>query len=110
MLSLQKVCEVYHLHRETYHLAIAYIDQYLSQTKNFLKNKFQLLGITSLFIAAKIEVNKSLQNFFSIDCFSGDLSTTINGFFIRNGWYLFRRRYSQYGIGFNECKTRRNVC
>jgi cyclin E len=51
-----KVCEVYHLHRETYHLSIAYIDQYLSNTKNLAKNKFQLLGITSLFVAAKIEV------------------------------------------------------
>ncbi|UJR28985.1 hypothetical protein I4U23_010203 [Adineta vaga] len=52
---LIEVCEVYHLHRETYHLAIAYIDQYLCQKKNLAKNKFQLLGITALFVAAKIE-------------------------------------------------------
>lgn len=62
----KQVCEVYHLHRETYHLAIAYIDQYLSQTKNFLKNKFQLLGITSLFIAAKIEVKDISEPFPSL--------------------------------------------
>jgi hypothetical protein len=50
------VCEVYHLHRETYHLAIAYVDQYLCNTTNLPKAKLQLLGITSLFIASKIEV------------------------------------------------------
>ncbi|CAF1111079.1 unnamed protein product [Rotaria sp. Silwood1] len=52
---LLEVSEVYQLHRETYHLSIAYIDQYLCNSNNFLKNKFQLLGITSLFVAAKIE-------------------------------------------------------
>ncbi|CAF3011681.1 unnamed protein product [Rotaria sp. Silwood2] len=52
---LIEVSEVYQLHRETYHLSIAYIDQYLCNTNNLPKNKFQLLGITSLFVAAKIE-------------------------------------------------------
>jgi len=52
---LIEVCEVYHLHRETYHLSIAYIDQYLCNKNNLAKNKFQLLGITSLFVASKIE-------------------------------------------------------
>ncbi|CAF0938515.1 unnamed protein product [Adineta ricciae] len=52
---LIEVSEVYHLHRETYHLSIAYIDQYLCQKKNLAKSKFQLLGITALFVAAKIE-------------------------------------------------------
>ncbi|CAF3901604.1 unnamed protein product [Rotaria sp. Silwood2] len=52
---LIEVAEVYHLHRETYHLAIAYIDQYLCNTNNLPKGKLQLLGITALFIAAKIE-------------------------------------------------------
>lgn len=52
---LIEVCEVYHLHRETYHLAVAYVDQYLSNTNHLAKAKLQLLGITSLFIAAKIE-------------------------------------------------------
>ncbi|CAF0974010.1 unnamed protein product [Adineta ricciae] len=52
---LIEVSEVYHLHRETYHLAIAYVDQYLCNTTNLPKTKLQLLGITSLFIASKIE-------------------------------------------------------
>ena len=56
-MFLFQVSEVYHLHRETYHLAIAYVDQYLSNTSSLIKTKLQLLGIAALFIAAKIEVN-----------------------------------------------------
>ena len=52
---------MYHLHRETYHLAIAYIDQYLCRTNNLAKQKFQLLGITALFVAAKIEVKLCVE-------------------------------------------------
>jgi len=52
---LIEVCEVYHLHRETYHLAIAYVDKFLCNTSNLPKNKLQLLGVSALFIAAKIE-------------------------------------------------------
>ncbi|CAF0823763.1 unnamed protein product [Didymodactylos carnosus] len=52
---LMEVSEVYHLHRETYHLAIDYIDRYLSNVKNVPKHKLQLLGTTALFAAAKIE-------------------------------------------------------
>ena len=52
---LIEVCEVYKLHRETYYLAIDYIDRYLSKKKSLPKTHLQLLGITSLFIAAKVE-------------------------------------------------------
>ncbi|KAL7639257.1 UNVERIFIED_CONTAM: hypothetical protein RMT77_009746 [Armadillidium vulgare] len=52
---LTEVCEVYKLHRETYYLATAYIDRYLSQCSNTPKSQLQLIGITCLFIAAKIE-------------------------------------------------------
>jgi hypothetical protein len=79
--SFQKVCEVYQLHRETYHLSIAYIDQYLCNTNDLPKNKFQLLGITSLFIASKIEVKKKqnfIKNFFIKNFFLGNLSTTFS--------------------------------
>lgn len=51
-----QVCEVYRLHRETYHLAVDFIDRYLSATRGYLKSQLQLLGITSLFVAAKLEV------------------------------------------------------
>lgn len=63
---LFQVCEVYHLHRETYHLAIAYVDQYLSNTSQLAKTKLQLLGITALFIAAKIEVMDSIEHWSSV--------------------------------------------
>lgn len=49
------VCEVYKLHRETFYLATDYLDRYLSRTKNFQRTQLQLLGITTLFAAAKLE-------------------------------------------------------
>ena len=52
-----QVCEVYTLHRETYYLAVDYIDRYLSNTKNIHKTRLQLVGVTALFIAAKLEVS-----------------------------------------------------
>lgn len=51
---LIEVSEVYKLHRETYYLAMDYIDRYLSTHQNVPKNQLQLLGITCLFIAAKV--------------------------------------------------------
>uniref|UniRef100_A0A182M5W0 Uncharacterized protein n=1 Tax=Anopheles culicifacies TaxID=139723 RepID=A0A182M5W0_9DIPT len=51
---LNEVCEVYKLHRETYYLAVDYIDRYLSRQKDMKKSHLQLLGITALFIAAKV--------------------------------------------------------
>lgn len=52
---LIEVCEVYKLHRETYYLAVDYLDRYLSTKKRVQKTHLQLIGITCLFIAAKVE-------------------------------------------------------
>ncbi|XP_055540208.1 G1/S-specific cyclin-E isoform X2 [Wyeomyia smithii] len=52
---LIEVCEVYKLHRETYYLALNYIDRYLSRKKGQKKTHLQLLGISALFVAAKVE-------------------------------------------------------
>ncbi|KAK4297342.1 hypothetical protein Pmani_030222 [Petrolisthes manimaculis] len=52
---LTEVCEVFKFHRETYYLATDYIDRYLTVTENVPKQQLQLIGITCLFIAAKIE-------------------------------------------------------
>lgn len=52
---LMEVCDVYKLRRVTYYLAIDYVDRYLSRVKELPKNQLQLLGITCLFIAAKVE-------------------------------------------------------
>ncbi|CAH3139955.1 unnamed protein product [Porites lobata] len=52
---LTEVCEVYKLHRETYYLALDFIDRYLSIKHDIAKQRLQLVGTTALFIAAKIE-------------------------------------------------------
>ncbi|XP_004520980.1 G1/S-specific cyclin-E isoform X3 [Ceratitis capitata] len=52
---LIEVCEVYKLHRETYYLAVDYLDRYLSAQENIQKTHLQLIGITCLFVAAKVE-------------------------------------------------------
>lgn len=50
-----QVCDVYKLRRVTYYLAIDLVDRYLSRVEGLPKNQLQLLGITCLFIAAKVE-------------------------------------------------------
>jgi len=59
--SFLKVCEEYRLHRETFYLAIDFIDRYLSKEHNIPKDCLQLVGVTSLFVAAKLEVSKKLK-------------------------------------------------
>ncbi|KAG7239627.1 hypothetical protein INR49_028779 [Caranx melampygus] len=49
------VSEVYKLHRETYHLAQDYFDRFMATQRNVFKSTLQLIGITCLFIAAKVE-------------------------------------------------------
>lgn len=53
---LMEVSEVYKLHRETYHLAQDYFDRFMATQRNVFKSTLQLIGITCLFIAAKVEV------------------------------------------------------
>lgn len=52
---LTEVCEVYRLHRETYYLAVDFVDRYLSVKHDIAKQRLQLVGTTALFIAAKME-------------------------------------------------------
>lgn len=67
---LIEVCEVYKLHRETYYLAMDYIDRYLSIHQNVPKNQLQLIGITCLFIAAKVCICICFSFFFTYRFFS----------------------------------------
>ena len=47
---------MYRLHRETFYLAVDFIDRYLGVAEVAVpKNRLQLIGITCLFIGAKIE-------------------------------------------------------
>lgn len=43
------------LHRETLYLSVDFLDRYLSRAVNVPKRQLQLVGITSLFIASKME-------------------------------------------------------
>ncbi|XP_069565971.1 G1/S-specific cyclin-E1 [Brachyistius frenatus] len=52
---LMEVSEVYKLHRETYHLAQDYFDRFMATQRNVFKSTLQLIGITCLFISAKVE-------------------------------------------------------
>ncbi|KAF2880153.1 hypothetical protein ILUMI_26016 [Ignelater luminosus] len=51
---LTEVCEKYQLRRVTYHLAVDYIDRFLA-IHTLSKCELQLLGVASLFLAAKVE-------------------------------------------------------
>ncbi|CAO2581110.1 G1/S-specific cyclin-E2 [Lemmus lemmus] len=55
---LLEVCEVYTLHRETFYLAQDFFDRFMLTQKDVNKNMLQLIGITSLFIASKLEALK----------------------------------------------------
>ncbi|KAG8441764.1 hypothetical protein GDO86_010804 [Hymenochirus boettgeri] len=52
---LIEVAEVYSLHRETYYLAQDFFDRFMATQKCINKSMLQLIGVTSLFIAAKLE-------------------------------------------------------
>ncbi|XP_062997268.1 G1/S-specific cyclin-E1 [Elgaria multicarinata webbii] len=52
---LMEVCEVYKLHRETFYLAQDFFDRFMATQQNIVKTLLQLIGISSLFIAAKLE-------------------------------------------------------
>lgn len=51
------MCEEYKLHRETYYLAMNMFDRFMDTRTNVRKEQLQLLGVTCLFIASKIEVS-----------------------------------------------------
>ena len=51
---LQEICGGDGFRRQTYYFAQSYVDQVLSRQDHRI-HKFQLLGITALFMAAKME-------------------------------------------------------
>ncbi|KAM4630099.1 G1/S-specific cyclin-E2-like isoform 2-T2 [Polymixia lowei] len=52
---LLEVSEVYTLHRQTFYLAQDYFDRFMSTQDNTDKERLQLIGISCLFIASKME-------------------------------------------------------
>ena len=53
---MQEVATEFTLKRETYHYAINYVDRYLTVIRNIKKWKLQLVGVTAMYIASKMEV------------------------------------------------------
>lgn len=47
---------MYKLHRETFYLAQDFFDRYMASQHDIVKTLLQLVGISALFIAAKLEV------------------------------------------------------
>lgn len=56
-----QVSEVYSLHRQTAYLAQDFFDRFMLTQEDVSKELLQLLGITALFIASKIEVGHPLR-------------------------------------------------
>ncbi|CAO4362251.1 unnamed protein product [Caenorhabditis nigoni] len=53
---MMECCHVEKLHRETFHLAVDYVDRFLESTREEVSGEnFQLVGTAALFIAAKYE-------------------------------------------------------
>ncbi|XP_030644365.1 G1/S-specific cyclin-E2-like [Chanos chanos] len=52
---LMEVSEAYTLHRQTFYLAQDFFDRFMLTQENVNKEHLQLMGITALFIASKIE-------------------------------------------------------
>uniref|UniRef100_A0A8C5T814 Cyclin E1 n=1 Tax=Malurus cyaneus samueli TaxID=2593467 RepID=A0A8C5T814_9PASS len=61
---LMEVCEAYKLHRETFYLAQDFFDRFMATQQDVVKTLLQLIGVTSLFIAAKLEVSISIAMIF----------------------------------------------
>lgn len=53
---MMEVSNEFTLKRETFHLAVNYVDRVLSLSVNVPKNELQLIGVVSMFLASKIEV------------------------------------------------------
>lgn len=55
---LNKVSDIYTLHRQTFYLAQDYFDRFMLTQNDVEKGMLQLIGITCLFIASKVEVSE----------------------------------------------------
>lgn len=52
---IMEVSDKFQLKKQTYNLAVHYVDTYITRSPDFALDKYQLLGITSLLISCKIE-------------------------------------------------------
>lgn len=81
---LLEIAQAYRLHRETVHLAIEYIDRFMTLTKRAMRiDRLQLIGMTALFLAAKVEeiYPPKLKEFAAhMDTYSSDNEDAISKF------------------------------
>jgi len=54
---MMEVCMEFTLKRETFHYAVNYVDRYLLAVPNIQKWELQLVGVTAMYLASKVEVN-----------------------------------------------------
>ena len=52
---MMEVCSELTLKRETFHLSLNYADRYLSRCPGVKKEEYQLIGLTCMYLAAKVE-------------------------------------------------------
>lgn len=52
---MNEVCSTYKMQRVTYYMALNYLDRYLASNVHTDKSSIQLIGVTCLLIAAKLE-------------------------------------------------------
>ena len=52
---MAEVCNEFQIKRDTYYIAVNYIDRYLSIVYNIKKIELQLIGVTALWVSSKIE-------------------------------------------------------
>lgn len=64
-----QVCEAYAVHRETFYLAQDYFDRFLLVERNLKLGVLQLIVLTCLLIASKMEVKLLFSSFFSFFLF-----------------------------------------
>lgn len=60
-----QVCEAYAVHRETFYLAQDYFDRFLLVERNLKLGVLQLIVLTCLLIASKMEVKLLFSSFVS---------------------------------------------
>jgi len=62
---MMEVCMEFTLKRETFHYAVNYVDRHLNACPHIQKWELQLVGVTAMYLAAKVEVIENLGRKFN---------------------------------------------
>jgi len=80
------------MHRETYYLAVDIFDRFMDIRSNVKKDQLQLLGVTCLFVAAKIEVGRKCCVYSAVDDIYENLAIFKKNI-IYHGFFPFQEIY-----------------